>query len=112
MYRPLILTSLATIILASSCDKAGVLKKERAKVEAQIQHTREEIHSVEAKFQALLAAPISNGMTLERYHEEVAKKNDELEAKLAVLSKKCAEAEAVLSEIRPRLDTYKAKYLY
>ena len=51
-------------------------------------------------------------MTLERHLEESVKKNTELEAQLADLSKKCAEAEAALSVFRPRLDTYKAKFLY
>lgn len=68
------------------------------------------MRSIDAKFDALRTAPISYGVTLEHHLEEVAKKNFKLEADLAYLSKKCAEGESVLSELRPRLDAYKAKY--
>lgn len=112
MSHPLILTSLAAIILASSCDKPGILNKERAKIEAQIQHTSDEMRSIDEKFDTLRTAHASDGMTLERLLDEAVKKNVILDSELADLSKKCAEAEASLSEFRPRLDTYKAKYLY
>ncbi|MHB1081689.1 MAG: hypothetical protein ACYC67_20030 [Prosthecobacter sp.] len=112
MFRPLILTGLAAIIFASSCDKVGNLNNERAKVEAEVQHVSEEMRSIDDKFEALRTIPVSNGMALEHHLEESVKKNAELEAKLADLSKKCAEAEAALSVFRPRLDTYRAKYLY
>ncbi len=112
MFRPPILTCLAAIILASSCDKPRVLINERANVEAEIQRANEEMRSVDAKFEALRTAPISYGKTLDRHYEDAVKKNAELEAELAYLSKKCADGEAALSEIRPRLDAYKAKYLY
>lgn len=112
MYRPLILTGLAAIILASSCDKPRVLINERANVEAEIQRANEEMRAIDAKFEALRTAPISYGMTLDRHYEESLKKNAALEAEVSYFSEKCANAEAALSEIRPRLETYKAKYLY
>ena len=112
MYRPLILTGLAATLFASSCDKVGNINNERAKLEVEIQKISKEMVSIDDKFEGLRTIPLSNGMTLERHLEESVKKNAELEAKLADLSKKCAEAEAALSVIRPRLDTYKAKYLY
>jgi hypothetical protein len=112
MSHPLILTGLAAIILASSCDKPRRLINERANIEAEIQRANEEMRSIDAKFEALLAVPVPYGMTLDRQCEEAVKKNADLEAELYYLGKKCAAAEANLSEIRPRLDTYKAKYLY
>lgn len=112
MYRPLILTGLAAIIFASSCDKVGTINNERAKLEVEVQQISKEMVSIDDKFESLRTIPLSNGMTLERHLEESVKKNAELEAKLADLSKKCAEAEAAMSVFRPRLDTYKAKYLY
>lgn len=81
-------------------------------MEAEIQRANEEMRAIDAKFEALRTAPISYGMTLDRHHEEAVKKNASLESELAYLSKKCANSEANLSVIRPRLDAYKAKYLY
>lgn len=112
MYRPLILTGLAATLFASSCDKVGTLNNERAKLEVEIQQISKEMVSIDDKFEGLRTIPVANGMTLERNLEESVKKNAELEAKLAELSKKCSEAEAAMSVFRPRLDTYKAKYLY
>lgn len=112
MSRPLILTGLAATLFASSCDKVGTLNNEQAKVEVEIQQIRKEMASIDDKFESLRTIPVSNGMTLERHLEESVKKNAELEAKQAALSKTCAEAEAALSVFRPRLETYKAKYLY
>ena len=112
MCRPLILTGLAATIFASSCDKVGTLKNERARLEVEIQQISKEMLSIDDKFEALRTIPLSNGMTLERHLEESVKKNAEFEAKLADLSKKCTEAEAAMSVFRPRMDTYKAKYLY
>ncbi|MCX6849895.1 MAG: hypothetical protein NTY98_13315 [Verrucomicrobia bacterium] len=112
MSRPLILTGLAATIFASSCDKVGTLNNERAKLEVEIQQITKEMVSIDDKFESLRTIPLPNGMTLEHHLEESVKKNAELEATLADLSKKCAEAEAALSVFRPRLDTYKAKYLY
>jgi len=88
------------------------LKNERAKIEVEIQQISKEMLSIDHKFESLRTIHLSNGMTLERHLEESVKKNAELEAKLADLSKNCAEAEAAMSVFRPRLDTYKAKYLY
>ncbi|WP_397381372.1 hypothetical protein [Prosthecobacter sp.] len=112
MNRPLILTSLAAIILASSCDQPRVLITERANIEAEILRTNEEMRAIDAKFETLRASPFSYGKTFDRHYEDVLKKNTELEGELAYMSKKCAEGEAALREIHTRLDTYKAKYLY
>ena len=111
MKSLLILASLAFMVLASSCDKPRTLSNERALVEAEIQRANEELRNIDAKFEALRNAPISYGMTLDRHREEATKKNAKLEAELAFLSKKCAEGEAALRELRPRLDSYKAKFL-
>jgi len=97
--------------LASSCDKPRLLRNERASIEAEIQRANEEMRNIDAKFEALRTAPISYGMTLDRHREEAAKKNAKLEEELAYLSKKCTDGETALSELRPRLDSYKAKYL-
>lgn len=112
MYRPLILTGLAAIVFASSCDKVGTLNSERAKVEAEIQSITQEMRAIDDKFESLRTIPVANGMPLENHLEQAVKKNAEFESMLADLGKKCAEAEAALSVIRPRLDNYKAKYLY
>ena len=112
MNRPLILTSLAIIILASSCDKPRALSTERAGVEAEIMRANEEMRSIDAKFDALRNAPIAYGMTLDRHLDAAVKKNAKLEAELALISKKCADGEVALRELRPRLDAYKAKYLH
>ena len=112
MTRPPIFIILATMVLASSCDKPRKLLNERAQIEAEIQRANEEMRALDAKFDALRKAPISYGMTLDHHLQEVARKNAKLEADLAYLSKKCAEGEAALNELRPRLDAYKAKYMH
>ncbi len=112
MYRPLVLTGLAATLFASSCDKVGILNNERAKLDAEIQEISKEMASIDDKFESLRKFPLPSGMTLERHLEESVKKNAELEGNQAALSKTCAEAEAALSVFRPRLATYKAKYLY
>ncbi len=80
-------------------------------MEAEIQRANEEIRNIDAKFEALRNAPISYGMTLDHHREEAVKKNAKLEADLAFISKKCAEGEASVGELRLRLDSYKAKHL-
>jgi len=111
MKSLLIFTSIAAMTLASSCDKPRILRNERASVEAEVQRANEEMRNIDAKFEALRTAPISYGMTLDRHRDEAVKKNLKLQEELAFLSKKCAEGEAALSELLPRLDSYKAKYL-
>lgn len=112
IFRPLFAIGLAAVVLTSSCDKPSVLDNQRVKVQAEIQRTKDEIHSIDAKFEALQMAHASNGKSLEQRREEAVKKNTALEEQSDYLSKKCEEAEAALSIIRPRVDIYKAKYLY
>lgn len=112
MDRPFILTSLAALALASSCNKPNVLNDERVKLEAEYQRAKDEIRVLDAKLESLQSSTGSIGKTLEQKHEEMVKKNTELEAKSKYLSKKCDAAEAALKEIQPRLEAYKAKYVY
>lgn len=99
------------ILLLSSCDKPKVLLRERAVLEAEILRSNEELHSLEAQFTVLQQGPISYGMTPEVYHEQVVKKNMAAQDQVAALEKVCNLGEASLSELRPRVDSYKAKYL-
>ncbi|MBN8417973.1 MAG: hypothetical protein J0L73_03580 [Verrucomicrobia bacterium] len=112
MYRPFILTGLAAITLASSCNKPNVLNDERVKLEAEYQRAKDEMRDLDGKLASIQTAPAADGKTLEQRHEEMVKKNKGLEAKVKALSKKCDAAEAALSEIQPRLEAYKAKYVY
>lgn len=112
MRRIFILTSLAFVVLGSSCDKPALLNDQRLKVDADFERAKEEMRTVDAKFEALQTAASPDGMSLEQQHEKTVKKNAELEEKVEYLRQKCDEAEAALGEIRPRMATYKAKYLY
>lgn len=112
MSRPLFLTGIAAIALASSCDKPRLLDKERATVEAEIQRANEEMRSIDAKLEEVQGNSAPYGMTVKLQHEETVQRNISLESELFYLNKKCTNSESNLSEIHPRLAAYKAKYLH
>ena len=64
MYRPLILTGLAAIIFASSCDKVGTINNERAKLEVEVQQISKEMVSIDDKFESGTALGDFMGTTL------------------------------------------------
>lgn len=111
MKHPLFSTCLAILLLGSSCNKPQALANERAGVEAEIRRLNEEMRGIDAKFETLRNTPMLYGMTYEQQQQEAANQNITLEAQLSYLSKKCAAGEATVSELRPRVDAYKARHL-
>ncbi|MFN0080729.1 MAG: hypothetical protein ACKVY0_30030 [Prosthecobacter sp.] len=110
MKHLLIITGLAGLLLASSCEKHDLLLKERADVEAAIKQGNDDLQALDAKIFTFGANPESALINLERFHADWMKKNASLEQELAYISKKCSDGEDALKKMRPRLDSYKAKF--
>ncbi len=49
--------------------------------------------------------------TIDQRTAEILAANTQLEAQISLVSGKCSQGEALLKELRPRLDAYKAKFV-
>jgi hypothetical protein len=111
MKHPLIITGLAGLLLASSCEKHDLLLKERADVEAAIKQGSDDLLALDNKIFTFGANPESAAINLERLNAGWVQKNAQLEQEMALLSKKCSDGEDELKKLRPKLDSYKARFV-
>ncbi len=111
MKHPLIITGLAGLLLASSCEKHDLLLKERADVEAAIKQVNDDLLALDNKIFTFGANPESAAINLERLYADRVQKNTQLEQELALLGKKCSDGEDALKKLRPKLDSYKARFV-
>ena len=110
MKRLLIFTGLSTLLLATSCEKHNLLLKERQQIEADIKRGNDELQALDAKFAALGVDPFAAATTMERQHASWLVRISQQEQELAYLSKKCSDGEEGLKSLRPRIDSYKARF--
>ncbi|MFO1483186.1 MAG: hypothetical protein U1F71_07435 [Verrucomicrobiaceae bacterium] len=111
MKQAVIVTHIMVLLLATSCEKHNMLLKERENAEADIRRGNDELHAMDAKFASLGLDPIAAAITLERQHSEWQKHILKQEQDLAALSKKCSDGEEELKALRPRIDSYKTKFV-
>lgn len=107
MNYPCILTALAGVLLASSCDKLKSLSKEQTRLEAELQQGSGELQSLESQY-ASLNTQVGGSMPPEQQHAGWEKKNADLKQTLAELSKKCTQGDELLKKAHAKLDAYKA----
>jgi predicted RNase H-like nuclease (RuvC/YqgF family) len=111
MNQLLIFAHLANLLFLSSCNKQELLLAERTKLEAELKQGHDELRELDSKFASLGQDSVTASITIQRQNAEWLRKNTSLEAELAFISGKCSEGEAALKQLRPRLDSYKAKFV-
>ncbi len=103
--------ALVGLLLLSSCEKHSKLLEEVKRIDEETKRSYAELAAIDAKTHAYGGDADVGIMTLEQQNAGWMSKNTVLEAELADLNKRCAEGEAAIKEIRPKVDAYKAKYL-
>lgn len=100
----------AGLLLLPSCEKQNRLMDEAKKTDVEIQKYFEELTAIDAKMAVYGRDADLAIIAVERQNADWARKNTALENELAAKSKKCTDGEAAMKNLRPRVDSYKAKY--
>jgi len=108
---PLFFMCLSSVLFLCSCDKHKLLMAERDQVESETKRMLEETKSLDSKFFSLGNEASTASLTLQMNNRDLAYKNTLMEQELATLSKKCSEGEEMVKTLRPRLESYKAKFV-
>lgn len=102
---------LSSVLFLCSCDKPKLLMAERDQVESEIKRLLDEAKSLDDKVLSSGVDASSIRFTLERHNSELVRNIVLLEQELASLSKKCSEGEEMVNSLRPRLESYKARFV-